>query len=180
MADETHDADATGWHYPHRPELQHYMVSLMSFCHGRSDDPYPNSIEFSREELLELTPRKIVEWLNFRAYGDPNPHPEAPVTGCRSGSLNKAKSSVSVFMPNNLAAWISGVGGNPTKHLSVNNVIKSVEAKETKGLGLKANDKRPYSQAEFDKMLEILRSKQDFLHRFTFPMVTIWSYHLIH
>ena len=77
-------------------------------------------------------------------------------------SLTKAKNGVSFFMPNKHASWIDGRGGNPTQHGMINKLIKDIEALETKGLGKAANDKQPYRQAEFDKLLEIFRDHPDF------------------
>ena len=45
-------------------------------------------------------------------------------------------------MPNKNVAWLEGMGGNPTRHITLNRMIDKVEEMETKGKGVKANDKR--------------------------------------
>jgi Transcriptional activator of glycolytic enzymes len=83
-------------------------------------------------------------------------------------------------MPDKGVAWLDGRGGNPTRHSSVYACIKKVEKLETKGLGVKPNDKRAYNQPEYNKVFEIMRSVDDFDHRIKFPTMTLWSTHLIH
>jgi len=152
----------------------------MSFCHGRTDDPYPKSIQFSKQEFLELRPSDIKRWLAFRAYGNPFPSESDNPTGERAASLLKAKHAVSVCMPNRHVKWMEGIGGNPTQHVSITQFIGDVERKETRGLGRKANDKRAYREAEYFKVLELFRSQEDFDHKWKYPMMTLWSHHLIH
>jgi hypothetical protein len=45
------DEDDDGWTYPWRPELQHYICSLMSYKHGRWADPYPKETTFTKQQL---------------------------------------------------------------------------------------------------------------------------------
>lgn len=143
------------WVYPDIPKKQHYVVSLMSFVHGRVDDPYPKTIQFSKAEMLEVRPSDIKRWLAYRAYGDPDPSPADNPTQERSASLKKAKHSVSVCMPNRHVKWIEGLGGNPTQHVSVTQFIGEVQRKETCGQGVKANDKRECREVEYFKVLEL-------------------------
>jgi hypothetical protein len=177
-----HDEDDSGWAFPKRPRLDHYIRSLMSFKHDRWNDKYPKGTEFTKDELLTLRPIDVRRWLCMRAFHKPDPdwQNDCGPTYERASSLGKAKHGVSVYMPNQHAAWIEGRGGNPTLHHSVLKVINDVTALETKGKGRKANDKRPYRQPEFDKLLEILRAFCDFDNRWKFPMMTLWAYHLIH
>jgi hypothetical protein len=109
-----------GWTYPNRPLLQHYIVSLMSYKHGRWEDPYDNSCVFSKEELLSIRPMDVQNWLALQAFGrvDPNIQNDIP-DNARASSLKKAKSGVSIFMPNRHVAWIEGRGGNPTIYFLV-------------------------------------------------------------
>ena len=174
--------DDDGWSYPHRPLLQHYMVSLMSFKDGRWENPYHKTTIFSKEQLLTIRPINIKRWLAMRAFKTPTPPnfaTDVPFNE-RAGSLRKAKHGVSVFMPNQHVAWLDGRGGNPTQHGLITKFLKDVEGLETKGLGKKANDKRAYRQIEWDKKLELLRQRTDFQTQWTFTMMSIWSYHLIH
>jgi len=170
-----------GWVWPNRPLLQHYIVDLMSYKHGRWDNKYERKKTFTKAELLTLRPVDIKRWLSMRAFGIPNPNLQTDTPDNeRSSSLCKAKSGVSVFMPNQHLGWIDGRGGNPTIHKMVQQFIKDVVALETKGLGKKPNDKRPYRQAEWDKVLEMLRRDDDFETRWKFTTMSLWAYHLIH
>jgi len=170
-----------GWTWPNRPNLRHYICSLMSCKHGRWDNQCVRDKTFTKEELLSVRPIDVKRWLAMRAFGIPNPNmqTDAPDNE-RSASLSKTKSGVSVFMPNQHVAWIDGRGGNPTLHKMVSQFIKDVIALETKGLGKPPNDKRPYRQAEWDKLLEMLRREEDFDHRWRLPTMSLWAYHLIH
>ena len=117
----------------------------------------------------------------MRAFDITNPNMQTDTPDNeRSASLAKAKSGVSVFMPNQHVAWIEGRGGNPTLHKMVSQFIKDVIALETKGLGKRSNDKRQYRQVEWNKVLEMLRREPDFDFRWKFACMSLWSYHLIH
>ena len=170
----------TAWEYPRSHKNQLHITELMSFLHGRVDDPYPRNKTFSKEELLELVPSDIKKYLLFKAFLDPDPAPNARAINARAGSLWKAKQGISFFMPNHGVAWIDGVGGNPTRHSSVSAVIRHVEDLEVKGLGVDPNDKRAYREAEFDKVLELFREQPDFNSRMKYPLMTLWACHLIH
>ena len=88
----------------------------MSYKHGRWDNPYPRETTFTKAELLALRPVDIQRWMTMRVFGklDVNWQQDR-ADGERSASLAKAKYGVSLFMPNRHAAWIDGIGGNPTQ-----------------------------------------------------------------
>jgi hypothetical protein len=48
------------------------------------------------------------------------------------------------------------------------------------GQGVKSNDKRAYSQAEFNTALELFRVENNWDHQYKYPMMALWAYHLIH
>jgi hypothetical protein len=101
----------------------------------------------------------------------------------RAGSVDKLKCAISFYMPNRQVAWIEGRGGNPTKHRTITELIKAIETKEARDQGVEANDKRPYSNAEFYKVLELFRrfrGPDRWSHNNKYAMMTIWSYHLAH
>ena len=172
--------DDEDWSYPVNKKYQQYLCECMSLKHGHVDEIYPKKIQFSKEQLLELTPTDVRRYLLWKAYGDPFPGDNDMPSDARSGSLRKMKQGISWFMPNKNVAWIEGLGGNPTRHASLNKVIERVEELETKGKGLPANDTRAYNPAEFDFLLEKLRSCHDFNHRIKYVTMTLWAYHLIH
>jgi hypothetical protein len=156
--------DEDDWVFPHNTIFKPYLLDLMSFAHNRVNNKYPKETVFSKEDLLAIQPHHIRRWLNWRAYGVTNPDDNARVTGCRSNSLLKAKQAISFYMPNKHVPWIDGSGpnnpsgGNPTRHMSISALIKKVKKKECRGQGRKANDKGAYSQAEFNKVLDLFRA----------------------
>ena len=172
-----HDDD---WEYPHHHKYQQYISEMMSFLHGRTDDPYPRNKTFEREELLQIRPSDVKKYICLKAYHDPSPGPNVRPLYARAESLRKVKQGVSYFMPNKGSPWIEGHGGNPTKHSSVTAAINAVEAKETKGLGVDPNDKRRYNEAEFLELLRLFRQETDFNCKFKYPMMSLWAGHLIH
>ena len=114
------------WVYPRHHKKQAYIIECMSLKHGRIDDPYPRDTIFTKEQLLELRPSDIRAYCNWKAFGNPYPdEKDMPIYG-RAGSIDKAKQAVSYFMPNTGVAWMEGIGGNPTRHSSVSNVIKRI------------------------------------------------------
>ena len=167
--------DDDEWVYPVDKNYQHYLCECMSLKHGHIDDIYPRTLQFSKEELLELNPSDIRRYILWKAYGDPyaDDTKDEP-RNARSGSLRKAKQGVSWFMPNKNVAWIEGMGG------SLNKVIDKVEELETKGKGVPPNDKRAYNEREFDFILAKLRSCHDFDTSVKYVTMTLWAYNLIH
>jgi hypothetical protein len=129
MANLVEDDD--GWAYPFHHKNQQYIVELMSYHHGRWDDPYPRGQVFSKAHLLALKPHHIVEYLNLKAFEDPFPGPNAQPKEARAGSLKKAKQALSWFMPHKGVPWMDGRGGNPTRHITVKAAIKKIERIET-------------------------------------------------
>ena len=59
-----------GWVYPtDNKKKQSTMVDFMSYFHGKQDEPYEKDATFTREELLEITPSDILEWMNLKEIG---------------------------------------------------------------------------------------------------------------
>jgi len=115
---------------------------------------YTKNSVFTRSELLELNPTVIRRWLTMKAYNKEvyNPDVDAP-TEVRSSTIANAKKFVSFFMPNK-TEWVNGVG-NPTRHASVNKVISDVKKAEVRRRGKADCSKRPLTEKEFRKTLEI-------------------------
>lgn len=155
----------------------------MKFVLGQE---FANDATFTKQQLLDLTPTDIKRWLNFRAYGKPNPDESDRPTKQRSGSLQKAKGGVSYYHPNKHIAWVEGREedargfGNPTQHPIVSAVIAKVRKHEVRGQGAPTRVKREFTQDEFYKMLEILRGLTPFESKAKFPLMAIWAYHLVH
>jgi len=118
---------------------------------------YPNDYEFSVEELVRITPDDIYNWMCYKIYGTEDPDPnESPILGS-SNSLLSWKKHISYFMINNLMQWneISKIG-NPTKATLINDLIRAVKKKETRGSGKKSNADRPFEYGEVVQVLNIL------------------------
>ena len=165
---------------PRNPDYEPYLRHLMSFAHHRTDI-YPKGATFTKEQLLELQPQHIRDWLSKKAFGKVDwsyENGERPVHQ-RSSSMQFAKKAVSYFMPNKTPHWCNGQG-NPTKSDIVNKLIKFVEQCEVRGEGAKSNVKRPLTQTEFRKEMELLaQHKDDLDHSVTFRSLGLWQYHLV-
>ena len=172
-----HDDD---WECPTHQAYQFSINELMSFHEGRIDDPFPRNTRYTKEQLLTLTPTVVKRYLAWKAYDDPNPADDAMVVSARAESLRKVKQAISYFVPNRGVAWIDGVGGNPTRHHSIHDLINQVERKETSGNGVEDNSKRGYTEAEMDKKLEILRGQDSFVCKKKYCCMTVWARTLIH
>ena len=102
--------------------------------------------------------------------------PDKPIK--RSSTIEQAKKAVSFYMPYNRPAWING-GGNPTKHSMVLKVIHDIKQTEARRQGVKTKAKRPLREKEFCVALKLLREQTDFDHRYKYPTMCLWQYHLI-
>jgi len=92
--------------------------------------------------------------LSFLAYNKEEYDPDVDKpTYRRASTIEFAKKAVSYYMPNK-CKWINGAG-NPTKHDIVNKVIDDVKKAEIRRRGKKPQTKRPLSEKEFRKTLEI-------------------------
>ena len=111
----------------------------MSFTYQRY---YSRAHEFSNQELLSIKPIDIVHWLCLKAYGTPNPEEDAnPTEEGRASSLAFIQKALSYFMPNSMPWNPETESGNPAKSNEVRRLVKSVQKKEVRGLGMV--DRRP-------------------------------------
>jgi hypothetical protein len=175
MATNNTVADDDGWVYPEHPNYQATMVEFMSHFHGLI---YPKNHRFTRSELLEITPLEIKRWMCDKAFGTPDIGLRDRPSKGRSSSLSYYKKALSHFMPNKSVPWMNGQG-NPTRSQVVNDVIKLVKKYEVRGEGKAPEDKRPVTQAEFRKTLELLKEQLDDTHKFKYPCMALMQYHLI-
>lgn len=153
------------------------MVSLMSYTH---DVVYGRRTTFTVLELAAITPHDIRLWMNWRAFGVPNPGPAASTReGVRRNTLEFMKKAVSWYMPNT-GPWdcIRG-SGNPTRSKDVNDVIKAVKKLEVRREGAPPQTKRPMTQEEFRALLAFFCKKMDFQHRYRYSTMILYQYHLI-
>ena len=177
MADNDNGDD--GWVYPTGHIYQPVMVEFMSFFHGYVE--YEDNHVFTRQQLLEIRPVDVKRFLCMKAYQDPDPDIDngaRPRHG-RSDSLYYMKKALSKFMPHRTANWVHGQG-NPTKSDIVNDMIKQVKKFEVRGEGAPSNAKRPLKQSEFRMTIELFRRDGgDWNHKWRYPMMALWQYHLI-
>jgi hypothetical protein len=144
-----------------------YLVSFMSF---RDEMTYDPDQFFTDVELTAITPTDIKRWMKYRAYGDPEPGPDARPTHLRGGSLVVAKKAISFFIPNRLPPWDPGrFSGNPMKSIEINNMLNEVAKHECRAEGAKSMVKRALTRLEFVKALSIFQAKPSFYHQHRIP-----------
>jgi hypothetical protein len=73
-----------------------YLVSLISY---RDHITYDAKHIFSDVELTSISPTDVERWMNYRAYGDPEPGPDARPTKLRGSTLLVAKKAISFLFP---------------------------------------------------------------------------------
>lgn len=165
-----------GWVFPtDKPCYQPYIVGLMGHHLGQI---FPRNQTFTRQQLLTLTPLAVRKWMCNAAFGKDDIAANDRPTHGRSSSLAMMKKCVSHYMPNKGPSWCNGQG-NPTKSEAVNSLIRLVKKFEVRGEGKDSQAKRPLRQDEFLKTLELLKRKPDFKHRYRYPTMCLWQYHLI-
>ena len=136
------------------PTQRHrYHRFLAEFMEYKNKVAYPSDKTFTDEELLEITPDHLYRWMCFKVFEKEDPTEEdTPLL--RSSSVYYWKKAVSYFMPNT-ASWTIERGanstgiGNPTKSKKVNDLIKAMKRKETRGTGQKTSADRSFDHAEF-------------------------------
>ena len=172
------------WTMPRNSKYEDTLCYLMAFAHNRDFPRYKKGTTFSREELLELKPHHIHNWLAKRAFHKVDYNIEAgdrPIHA-RSSAIEFAKKAVSFFMPDNNPQWCNG-HGNPTKHKMHRTLIDVIKKMEVRGEGAPSCVKRPLTLPEFIKQLEMIRAvgaeKQEFKYLYKYPAMMLWQYHLI-
>jgi len=156
-----------------------YLCRLMAFIDGGED--YPKTIEFSQEQLLNVTPDIVSRWMKKTAYGTPTPGPNDHPTRCRSSLLEQAKKAISYFMPNKHMGWdVRSNSGNPTKSIPVNDIIKLVKKAEVRKQGRPSRAKRDMKRAEFRKTLRILEMQEgNYDMQAKYPGMMKMQFHII-
>ena len=159
-------------------------MHLMAFAHSCDFPRYPKGTVFTREQLLELKPQHIHDWLAKKAFHKADysyENGDRPIYA-RSSSLDFWKKAISFFMPNHNPHWCNDQG-NPTKHQMHRKLIDLVKLCEVRGEGADSKTKRALTIVEFFKELEMLRNHgketEDFKFCVKYPAMTLWQYHLI-
>ena len=172
------------WVIPRHPTYEDPLCFMMAFAHNRNFPRYPKGSKFTREQLLQLQPQHIHNWLAQKAFhkvdfsiegGDRPIH-------ARSSSIEWCKKAVSYFMPDNAPHWCNG-HGNPTKHRMHRLLIETIKKCEVRGEGADPKVKRELTIPEFLKQLDMVRAigaeKRDYNYLVKYPAMMLWQYHLI-
>lgn len=154
------------------------LVHMMSYLDGHA---YDKAHEFSQERLGQLTPPDLMRWLNYQVFDVPDPpqgHNLNPTIRCNS--VKYWKKALSSFMPNRLMAWneLNGVG-NPTRSRALNDLIKYIKKKEARGQGAPTKTRRSIKEGEYDRVLELLKEKDDMISKYGIPAMMNYQFHLI-
>ena len=116
--------------------------------------------EIDNEVLLSVTPKLIVEYFNFRAYGIEYPSADARPTMNRSSTLHFYKKAISNYMPNSNSQWDDVLNrGNPTKSKQVNDMIKAVVKHEVRHEGVTSKARRAFDYKEYLQLCKIMKRK---------------------
>ena len=134
------------------------LYQLMSFLDGTTYSPTDDTVNFSAERLASITADDVVHFLNFKAYGTPEPGPNDFPKLCRSSTLHYKKKAISYFMPRQNMQWDDVAHrGNPTKSTAVNKVIVEVKKHEVRGTGVPTSARRAVEWQEYIDVLTATR-----------------------
>ena len=138
------------WTMPRNTDYEGQLCYLMAFAHQRQFPRYPKNTLFTKDQLLELHPQHIHDWLARKAFGKIEfsvENGDRPVHA-RSSTLEFMKKAVSYFMPDNAPHWCNG-HGNPTKHNMHRKLLDVVKKCEVRGQGAESKVKRALTIPEF-------------------------------
>lgn len=178
--------DADGWRYPvydpsklkkNEKNYFNYMADLMTYFHQRKE-PYHPSHVFTREELLELTPKVVRDWMAMKAFGTTEYGPGDKSEGARYNSLDYAKKAVSYFMPHKGVGWCEG-RGNPTRSDAVHKLLKDVKVNEARRMGAPTRVKRSLTEKEIDLEMKLMGEEPDWECRCKFRAMAAMQFNFI-
>ena len=92
-----------------------YLVEFMRF--HAPDAGYDETTVFSVDVLSEIKPNDIARWMQLKAFGDPDPTPDALPLNGRANSLGQYKKALSYYLRTlNSDAWNERAqSGNATR-----------------------------------------------------------------
>ena len=142
-----------------------HLFALMNFIRAENDNDngnYAAEHEFSQEELLTVRPEHVCRFFAMKAFGTATPGPDDRPNLCRSSTIAFSKKAISYFMPNRLPTWnVDTQAGNPTKSVSVNNLIKRIKRHEVRNEGVGSSAVRPLEPAEFVSLIKHVMAMAD-------------------
>ena len=139
---------------------------------------HPKGTGFTREQLLEVAPMVVHDWMALKAFGKVDYGDEDRSDGARWNHLDYIKKVISFYMPNKRPQWCNGMG-NPTKSKVVNDLMKPVLKLEMRRMGAKSRAKWPLSEKEFLLELQLMRKEGDAVHMYKYPCMSLWQFNFI-
>ena len=129
-----------------------HLRPLMAHIHERA---FSTTHEFTREELMVVTPAKIMNYLKIKIYDDANADPDTvPPKNYRSNSIKSWKKAWSYFMPNKLMTWDEvAERGNPTRCAQINSLIGSMIKMEVSRRGKPSCARRAFTTDEYQTIM---------------------------
>ena len=172
---------ATDWSFPvDKPKYLAPFLEFMRFIHNKE---YTKGNTFTQSELLRITPKQVLAFLTYKAFGKTKRNPQDKPTFGRSNHIKNLKMKISYFMPSG-SSWVDlpdGSGhGNPTQHKTINKLVADIVQFETRGEGSDSRDVRDMTVAEFEKEMELFRMKtNDPIICYRNPLIGIYQFHFI-
>ena len=98
-ASSNNTMDDDGWEWPTSSTAKKYKSSLISFMSYFHNKQYDKDKEFTKEELLQIRPRDIHNWMALKAFGKTRYNVDAgdKPTRCRLNTLDWMKKAVSYY-----------------------------------------------------------------------------------
>ena len=156
-----------------------HLAKLMTYV-DRANPPYPRETVFTPERLRQLTPEKILEWMNILVYLVPNPAADAnPIV--RNNTVKVWKKAISSFMPDPNQWNENSRSGNPTKSKLINDLLHRIQKQETRRQGAPPQKRRPLEFGEFCQLQQLLRESPSSgdITRYGLPALFNFQSHLI-
>lgn len=131
------------------------LRKLMVFVQGRHV-PFPVDHVFTRDELLEVTPEKIVEYLKLQVYGTADARPDVdPPLHHRANTVLYMKKAWSYYMPNKGMPWNDVARtGNPTRSYLIHELIGNMKRMEAARRGVPTQARRALRAPEYENTIE--------------------------
>jgi len=140
----------------HEKSYKRYLVEFMTF---RDDVAYESDYAFTNQQLSEIQPEELVEWMSMKAFGVRNPGPDDNPTLGRSSSLEQYKKAISFFMPNKLTLWnVMVCFGNPTRSIVVNQLLRRVRKQECRKQERASQARHDMAPSEYEQVIDIAKA----------------------
>lgn len=136
----------------------------MSYIHDGQH--FGESHVFTQQELLAVTPQKLLRYLKIKIYGNGNANPDVdPPLHHRSSSVAYMKKAISYFMVNKTTPWNEvAMSGNPTRSTELQQLIRSMKRMETAHLGVPSSARRALTPTEYENLIEMVANMSNEEH----------------